>query len=148
MPGSGTILKTILVVLFLLIIFFYMILIIIVILNIFRSKWRFNRYLKMENRNAVIEIYKYYLSLLSLLGFSLNPGETALMFAGRIDSIKKFHSMTFKEITNIFILSRYSNRDIDKSEKIKMIKFKQELLESFKKDMKLYRFFIVNIISK
>lgn len=58
---------------------------VIVVINSFRFTTRFNNYVKLENRISIINIYKYYLSVFSIIGLSLRPGETALQFAYQPD---------------------------------------------------------------
>jgi hypothetical protein len=109
--------------------------IIVIIINIFRLRNNSLQLLKLDNRNSVLENYKYYLKVFELAGNTMNTSETAYQFADRIDKTITFENYSFKDITKIFVISRYSNINIDDSSKIKFSEFRVEMLKYTRKQM-------------
>lgn len=118
-----------------------------VLVNLFRHRLRFFRYSKMGPNDSVLYLYKYYVMLLSLVKMGIAPGETAAMFAERVDNYMVFRPVRFKTVTETFILARYSTQTLDESEKQKVYEFHKQLLDKIKADLGTVRYFIYSYIT-
>lgn len=106
----------------------------IVFLNIFRRKRRISDIAKLPSREAVFELYKYYLKLMSLQNADIKEGETPLDHARRLDGIGKFYPYKMEAVTEIFIKARYSRDEITPEDLNKALEFYKPLLAATKEN--------------
>jgi hypothetical protein len=124
--------------LFLIIIF---IVISIFIINNLRKKIIFKKIATLEPNNSVLEYYKYYINILKYFKLDLMNGETPIQFSKRVDSYFKFGEICFIDITNIFLIARYSNNKIKLSDKNIMKEFNIHLLKAIKKRVTVFNYY-------
>lgn len=108
---------------------------IIVFLNIFNRKRRLSNIAKLPPREAVLELYVYFLQLLLVQKADINVGETPLDHARRLDITKKFSPHKMEEITEIFINARYSRDEVTLNDFNKVLSFYHPLLKSTKESI-------------
>ncbi|MEF9959251.1 MAG: transglutaminase domain-containing protein [Niameybacter sp.] len=84
----------------------------------------------MAPRTYIIYRYKAHCEKLKKKGFKFEQGETELMFARRVDATLKLETVTFEEITKLYLAARYSNHDIAEWQKKKMHEFHASLKKS------------------
>ncbi|MDF2612337.1 MAG: transglutaminase protein [Clostridia bacterium] len=104
-------------------------------------KMRKRRLEKMNCRAAILYLYNVYLKLLSHQDLSIRLGETEKVFARRVDRLISFQETTFGEITELFLVARYSQLELTKEDKEKMLSFRYELLKASKKRVGLMEYF-------
>ena len=104
----------------------------IVFLNIFRRKRRISNLSKLPPREAVLELYKYFLKLMSMQDADIKMGETPLDHAKRLDSIGKFYPYKMEEVTEIFVKARYSRDEVTANDFNKVLEFYNPLLKATK----------------
>lgn len=104
----------------------------IVFLNIFRRKSRISNISKLSPRDAVLELYKYYLKFMSIQDADIKEGETPLDHANRLDNTGKFYPHKIGEVTEIFIKARYSRDEVTKDDFNKVLEFYPKLLKATK----------------
>ena len=95
------------------------------------------RVMKMPARSVILSLYKTYLRVLSLQGIVIKAGETERIFASRVDEIISFDELNFKEITEIYLVARYSQLEIAPQQKQKMLDFRNVLLKVSRKKMNI-----------
>ncbi|WP_069999669.1 transglutaminase-like domain-containing protein [Cellulosilyticum sp. I15G10I2] len=91
------------------------------------------RLMKMAPRRAICYLYRCYLKLLAFQKISITEGETEHVFSVRVDEWIDFREVTFKDITEIYLVATYSQLDITKEQKQRMIDFHKCLLKASKK---------------
>jgi len=111
-----------------------------------RRKLRVKRLLKLTPQQTIIQMYKYFIKSLSALGYTVNPGETPLQYAERIDSYLEFYPIDFKKVTDIFIKARYSNMTIKEKDRQLMIDFYRIFHVEFRKNMSIIKCFLYNCL--
>lgn len=88
---------------------------------------------KLSNENRVIYLYKQVVKLIGFLGFPQQNGETHYEYAERI--AYKFYSYSengIKEITHIFVKSKYSNESTSDEDVLELEKYKSILEKRLK----------------
>lgn len=114
----------------------------VLILNSVRTKMSIYRIMSMPPKESVLRLYKYFVSVLTYSGNGIQAGETPLQYSERIDRYFYFRPVKFREITDIFIKSRYSTREITDKEKQILIDFIPKLFAESKNDMGRARYFL------
>ncbi|MEN2777313.1 transglutaminase domain-containing protein [Acetivibrio clariflavus] len=107
----------------------------VVFLNILKRKKRITNISKLSPREAVLELYKYYLNLLYLQDADIKVGETPLDHAERLDSTGKFYPYKITEVTEIFVKARYSRDEVTIDDFNKVLEFYHPLLKSTKENI-------------
>lgn len=109
--------------------------------NAVRSKVRLFRFASMPPGSSVIRHYNYYIGLLNLAGFGIKPSETPYQYAARIDKLLFFSPVRFKNITDIFVRTRYSRHDATEQEKQLFTEFNPGFLNEIKISMGKLKYF-------
>lgn len=107
--------------------------------------WRKWRLTKINARDAILLCYKQYLNILAYQKIPINENETPRVFAKRIDNQFQFDKATFSELTEIFLVARYSQLEIDEEQRNRVIDFRKELLNNLKKHIGLPRYLLYRI---
>lgn len=94
------------------------------------KKWRLT---KISARDAILKCYKAYLNIFAYQKVPIHENETPRTFAARIDETFTFKQATFKEITEIFLMARYSQLDMDEEQRKKVLDFRKDIMENLKK---------------
>ena len=98
---------------------------------------------KADPKTCVLDLYKYYLKILSGMKLEYKPGETPYQFSDRVDIYFLFPKpVTFRTITDIFIKARYGNVEISKDESMLVFNFYQKLKDRTIHEMGKFRYFI------
>ena len=133
-----------------LIIVFSLILILIICLFSFiifiriRYKFKMKGIFNKDFRHSIIDYYIYYMETLSLIDLAILPGETPLQYSLRVDSYLNFGSINnFKDITKIFLISRYSNNSLSLSDRNTVASFNLILQAKFKNSVNRFKFIIL-----
>lgn len=95
------------------------------------------RFEKMNSRDAILYLYKNYLDLLALQKLFIEAGETERIFADRVDKLMSFRGSTFKAITELFLVARYSQLELTDKDKEKVLDFKYQILETSRKKINI-----------
>ncbi|RCX19990.1 transglutaminase superfamily protein [Anaerobacterium chartisolvens] len=117
---------------------------IVVAINAVRLKFKMFKARRLPPREGIVELYRYYMSILALCGYAISPGETPSQYSQRIDKyiiLAKPHS--FIEVTKKFIISRYSTLNITDEDKLLVQSFHQPLIREAKKDLGKLKFFML-----
>ena len=99
-----------------------------------------------EPRKCVLLMYRYFLKLLSLLGFNLDSYETAADFSKRLITNYSGDMNAFAAITDIFMKARYSINEMSEDEKAEYVKFLDYLLSETESRLGKYRFMLMKYI--
>jgi hypothetical protein len=123
----------------------------IIAFNYLKSKYRLLRVIKMDPRDGVLFLYKYYLTLLSLQGMGMHAGETPSQYAERISGNVHFRyttnkTITFKSVTDVFVLARFSTLNISVKDKEAVYQFYERLLLKTKYSLGNLKFFLYRYI--
>ncbi|NLY43373.1 MAG: DUF4129 domain-containing protein [Clostridiaceae bacterium] len=79
---------------------------------------------RMDARAGILEIYPMLLRVASFYGCELNPGETPLEYAQRVNErFKGFSPDSFRDITEIYVKAKYSREEMVSHDKERMISF-------------------------
>jgi len=84
--------------------------------------------------------------MLSLIDFGINPGETSLEFSERVDSLVLATPVSFREISEIFNLARYSTENITDEQRQLMWSFYKPFCKRIQKQMGTLKFFIYRFL--
>ncbi len=109
----------------------------IIVVLIFLYQLRRHHIMKRSTRSIILSLYKAYLRVLSLQGVVIKAGETERVFASRVDEIISFRELNFKEITEVYLVARYSQLEIEPQQKQKMLDFRNVLLKVSRKKMNI-----------
>jgi transglutaminase-like putative cysteine protease len=123
-----------------------LIFILTLLFNVFRNRYRLYRIVCLPARECVLRYYDYYISVLGLQGYGLKPSETAFQYSERIDSSLYFKSVKFKEITDVFVRSRYSQKEISENEKQLLCDFQEGFIDEMKGTMGKIKFFLLKYV--
>jgi len=111
--------------------------------NAFRRRVMLFKAKKSNPKDSVINLYKYYLKILSSMKLNIKPGETPFQFAERVDSyLLLFKPDTFKRVTEIFVKARYGNVDISTSDQMIVYDFNGKLKDKTLREMGKVIYFI------
>lgn len=115
--------------------------IVTILVNFSRSKIRILKYATMEPREAVLYQFKYYMKVLSLIGYPVKQGETPLEYSTRISCFMIYYMFGYKKenidqfmdrvktdssllklskldnVMKVFIQARYSKEAISEDDK-------------------------------
>ena len=88
---------------------------------------------QMEPRQSILALYQYYLQLFTLLDMQIKPDETATEFAKRMTTAHEFFKdIDFEEITDLFVIAKYSEHVMTESDKTKLIEMYNPFMQYFK----------------
>ncbi|HEY8349713.1 MAG TPA: transglutaminase domain-containing protein [Clostridia bacterium] len=118
----------------------------LVIVNAVRSKVRLFRLAALPPRTSILKHYDYYIGLLKLAGFAIEPAETPYQYSARIDKLLFFSPVRFKAITDIFVKIRYSTHDATDKEKRLFTEFNAGFLSEIKVSMGKMKYFAFKYI--
>ena len=118
----------------------------ILLCNIIRSRLRLLKIWRMQPRESILAYYKHAFQLLSLAGQSIMPGETPLQYSQRIDNYMIFRTHSFKGITEIFMLARYSTRELNERQQRTVLDFHELLIDEIKHETGKFKFFFLKYI--
>lgn len=113
-----------------------------VIINSFRHRVRLYKLRGLPARECVLAAYQYYLTMLTLQGLGIQPGETPSQYSGRVDTFLFFAPVKFKAVTDIFVRSRYSLNEVSEKEKSTVFDFHRVLLEETRGNLGKFKYFI------
>src|SRR5690606_3767687 len=85
--------------------------------NAVRSKFRLFVLASLPARTSILRHYNYYIGLLKLAGFGIQPAETPYQYSVRIDRLLYFSPVRFRDITDVFVRIRYSTYDATENDK-------------------------------
>jgi hypothetical protein len=111
---------------------------------ILRRKFIHYKIKRLTPAQGIIELYKYYLKALSVQGIQIEPGETPLQFAQRIDEVLTFKTTNFQAVTEAFIKARYGNDPMDKGELQLVLDFYSTFSMDCKEKIGWPKYFIYN----
>lgn len=120
--------------------FIAFILVCIILINVIMHKLRFKKLLNLPPREYVLAIYKHIVAALSLDKLGIKPGETPIQYAERIDNYLFFKSISFRGVTDIFMVARYSTRGLDEEHKKTIYEFYKPFIDEIKHDMGRLKF--------
>lgn len=90
---------------------------------------------KLSNEKRIIFLYKQILRLAGLLGYPQKYGETHFEYANRVASkFSKFEEKGIKEITEIFVKSKYSKATTSFEDVIDLENFRKTMEHRLRKD--------------
>ncbi len=107
--------------------------------------WKRWRLTKINARDTILHCYKQYLNIFAYQKIPMNENETPRVFARRIDQQFQFEKGTFSELTEIFLVARYSQLDIDEEQREKVLSFRKELLDHLKTQIGIPRYLLYRI---
>ena len=111
-------------------------------INQIRNKLKLNKALNMPPRESILSLYKHYIECLMLNKLDITPGETPLAFSERVDSYMLFSAVSFKAITETFLLARYSTLNLTEKDRQLVYDFHKQLVDTVRKEMGKIRFFV------
>lgn len=114
----------------------------ILLVNKLKRKVKLKRIYKALPRKSVLEMYKHMVEVLKIQNMGIAPGETPVQYSERVDARLFIRPLTFKSITEIFILARYSAREISEEQKRTLYDFYETFAKAVKYDMGKFKFFI------
>ena len=114
----------------------------VLLFNSVRTKVRLYSITNMTPKESVLRLYKYFVSVLTYSGYVIQAGETPFQYSERIDKYFYFRPVKFKDITDIFIRSRYSRSDISDKEKQILMDFIPKLYAESKNGIGKTKYFI------
>lgn len=115
--------------------------------NSFKHKLKLRKMYNLEPRESIIEHYLYYLKTLVLTNMGIQPGETPGQYSERIDSYLDLGSKNnFRDVTEKFIISRYSQNGISLYDKQLVADFNPYLQAKTKKEINKFKFFILKYL--
>lgn len=119
------------------------ILIFVMGINFFRNRIMMFKCRRMNPRKGIINLYRYYIKILSAAGINIKPGETPFEFAKRVDSYFLFYNFeNFKAVTDLFVVARYGNIEISDKDRKLVYNFYEHLKEKSQKEMGRFIYFI------
>lgn len=118
----------------------------LITVNAVRSKVRLFRLAVLPPRTSILKHYDYYIGLLKLAGFGIEPAETPYQYSARIDKLLFFSPVRFKAITDIFVRIRYSTHDATDKEKRLFTEFNAGFLSEIKVSMGKMKYFALKYI--
>jgi len=111
--------------------------------NSVRHRIIFFRAKRANPKACVLDLYKYYLRILSGMKLEFKPGETPYQFSERVDLYLLFSKpVTFRTITDIFIKARYGNTEISKDESTLVYDFYPKLKDKTMHELGRFIYFI------
>lgn len=125
---------------------FMFIVLIFLLINALRRKHRLKRILKMPPKEAVIELYQFYLKHLLLQNMPLIEGETPLEYANRLDGYKYLLPHRFNDIASVFMKARYSKNEVTESDKNTVYKYYKPIEQKTRKSLGRFRYFFMAYI--
>lgn len=129
------------------IIVFLIIIISPILINDMRVKIRLKRAFNIAPRQSILALYQYYLQLFALIGLQISPNETATEYAKRISvSHDIFKELDFEGITQIFVITKYSEHTMTEDDKIKLTQFYQSLFMYFKSNCNGVKYFVYHYL--
>ena len=114
----------------------------LLLFNSIRTKVKIYKIMNMTPKESVLMLYKYFVSVLTYSGYGIQAGETPLQYCERIDRYMYFRPVKFKDITDIFIKSRYSTDNITDKEKQIVMDFIPKLFDESKNNIGKTKYFI------
>jgi len=114
--------------------------------NAVRSKFRLFVLASLPPRASILRHYNYYIGLLKLAGFGIQPAETPNQYSVRIERLLYFSPVRFKDITDIFVRVRYSAHDATENEKKLFTEFNAGILNEIKASLGGLKYFILKYI--
>ncbi len=121
--------------------------IILLILSVFlfhsvRTKMKLYKIINMTPKESVLRLYKYFVSVLTYAGYGIQAGETPFQYSERVDRYLYFRPVKFRDITDIFIKSRYSTNAVTDKEKQILTDFIPKLFAESKSNMGKIKYFL------
>lgn len=98
------------------------------IIGFFQHRYKEARAKKLDSNKRIIYLYKQILRLMEFLGHPQQHGETHYEYAERV--AYKFYSygeIKLKEVTEIFVKSKYGNFSIQDEERLILEKYREDL---------------------
>lgn len=122
---------------------------VVVIGGIFAAIWLKKRsFRKLPKRMMVLYMYSIYLKLLKRQKLVIEGGETEKVFAQRIDQLMHFTEVTFSEITDLYLVARYSQLELSEEDSKEMFDFRFKLLGASRKRLNLMEYITCRIVYK
>ncbi len=134
--------------------------------NYIRRKLKFVKILKMTPEEGAKELYNYYLNILSIIGYPVEPGETPFEYSKRLYSkidflitsdtyfeerlnnlgrvISSLHKpeYDFEKVTNLVVRAIYDKHGITPEERDTIFEYSTFLRRSAKKYLGKYNYFV------
>jgi transglutaminase-like putative cysteine protease len=114
--------------------------------NAVRSKFRLFVLASLPARTSILRHYNYYIGLLKLAGFGIQPAETPYQYSVRIDRLLYFSPVRFRDITDVFVRIRYSTYDATENEKKLFTEFNAGILNEIRASMGSLKYFVLKYI--
>jgi hypothetical protein len=124
--------------------FVFIIIIALFFINNFRVSKRISNAFQMEPRQSIITLYNYYLKLFALIDLPIKTDETASEFAKRVTQNSNYYK--FEDVTQIFILAKYSRHIMTERDKESLINFYYPFISHFKSTCKTSKYILYHYI--
>jgi hypothetical protein len=121
---------------------FIVLLLIKVLFNIIKYKKSKKYYISLSDRQKVIYLYNKIFKLLKIINIELKHGETLFNFIDRNKSFFELYNIDFHRVTGTYYIARFSNETVFNSDVEYLQLFYNELLNSIKRNKKLYSFYL------
>jgi len=118
----------------------------LLLFNKIRSRVRLFMISAIPARESILRFYDYYIRILKLCGFELEPAETPYQYSEKIDKQLFFSPVRFKAITDIFVKARYSRQEPTEKEKQLYVEFIPGFHDEIKINMGKLRYFALKYI--
>ena len=83
---------------------------------------------KLSNKNRIVYLYNQILQLAELLGYPQKHGETHFEYSNRVaHKFSKFNEKGIKEITEIFVRSKYSKSPTPKEDLLSLVEYRKSM---------------------
>ncbi|MDP4093256.1 MAG: transglutaminaseTgpA domain-containing protein [Bacillota bacterium] len=120
-----------------------MIFIIVILYNNKRRSIKQTRWINLKPDKSILMLYKYYVNIFSVQGMPVLAGETPQQYSERIDASYNFpDEYSFRKVSNIFSVSRYSRSEASVSDRQYVAEFYSHLMEETRKKTGSFRFLI------
>lgn len=126
--------------------FFVSLVLIIIVINRIRRKHNLKSILSLPPKEAIIRLYEIYLSHLSYQYMLVNPGETPLEYAKRLDDYGYFAPEKFIDVASIFVKARYSQNEVTEADKTNVFRFYDPIVSKTRNSMGRVKYFLLRHI--
>ena len=116
------------------------------VFNSLRGKMKIYKISMLPPRKSVLKMYEYFMSVLALLGYGIQAGETPYQYSERIDRFLYFNSGKFAAITDTFVKARYSQNETGEKDKQMLLDFRPALMAETKSNLGPFKYFIFKSI--
>ena len=117
-----------------------------ILYNYLRKQRLMSKVNNMNNNDAVITMFNYYVKVFKKMGYEFKYDETALEFMSRLMNDGIYKNLPIERVFSIFMKARYGNSDVSEQAKRVAVDFYDELIIAAKNNIGTFTFYVYRLL--